>query len=451
MNARPSGSELTTGGNQFAVTRCQDETSSSERALTSMQWTALQRFSFRFGVVFGAITLFPFPIGLIPKTDWLAEYMTKPFDWLVEWFGESVLGLDVPPVVPTGSGDTLRAYLWLLLTAILAAIGCAVWSAIDERKQRRAYPRLADAALITLRYWLASAMLGYGFAKIIELVGAGQMPAPGAGRLDGRIGDMSPMGMLWTFMGASTPYQVFAGLAEALGGVLLLWRRTTILGAFVVMGVMTNVVLLNFCYDVPVKLYSSELLLAGCVIALPQMRRVIAAVLGRAVPEVPPRERKSPRWERARFVAKLAVLGCIVYGEYHQIDETLGFFPTDTELDGIWKVTAFSADGRERPPLLTDELRWRKLLVGSFSIVTIKHMGDAAERMRGTILEVARLLIVQLGEDKTELWRYELRGGTLTVDATHGGHKLHVVLSREPDPLLVTRGFNWVQEFPFNR
>src|SRR5215470_8277160 len=108
--------------------------------MNAMEWPVYQRLAFRFGIVFGAITLYPFPIDLIPKTD---------------WFGESVLGLDLPPAVPTGSGDTVRAYLFLVLTAILAAIGCAVWSAIDERKQRRAYPRLAHAALIVLRYSLA--------------------------------------------------------------------------------------------------------------------------------------------------------------------------------------------------------------------------------------------------------------------------------------------------------
>jgi hypothetical protein len=49
-----------------------------------MQWPLFKRVAFRFGIVFGAITLYPFPIGLIPKTDKLAEYMTKPLDWFVE-------------------------------------------------------------------------------------------------------------------------------------------------------------------------------------------------------------------------------------------------------------------------------------------------------------------------------------------------------------------------------
>ena len=41
--------------------------------------------------------------------------------------------------------------------------------------------------------------------------------------------------------------------------------------------VMTNVVILNFCYDVPVKLYSSELLLMAVLLFAPHARRVIAA------------------------------------------------------------------------------------------------------------------------------------------------------------------------------
>jgi hypothetical protein len=39
------------------------------------------------------------------------------------------------------------------------------------------------------------------------------------------------MGILWTFMAASTGYTIFAGLAEAVAGLLLLFRRTSTLGA----------------------------------------------------------------------------------------------------------------------------------------------------------------------------------------------------------------------------
>jgi len=63
-----------------------------------------------------------------------------------------------------------------------------------------------------------------------------------------------------TFMGASTPYNVFTGASEMLAGVLLFFPTTTLLGALLAMAVMTQVVALNFCYDVPVKLFSTHLL-----------------------------------------------------------------------------------------------------------------------------------------------------------------------------------------------
>ena len=126
---------------------------------------------------------------------------------------------------------------------------------------------------VWLRYFLAAMMFVYGFAKVYAI----QFRTPWLGRYDQAIGEMSPMGLLWTFMGHSRAYTIFAGLAEVAGGVLLLWRRTAVIGAFVVIAVMTNVVLLNFCYDVPVKLFSVELLAMAIAIVGPQLQRIVGA------------------------------------------------------------------------------------------------------------------------------------------------------------------------------
>ena len=82
------------------------------------------------------------------------------------------------------------------------------------------------------------------------------------------------MNVLWAFMGASRPYTVFAGLGEVLAALLLIWRRTGSLGGLVTIGVMTNVAMLNFCYDVPVKLYSSHLLVMAILVVLPDVGRL---------------------------------------------------------------------------------------------------------------------------------------------------------------------------------
>ena len=72
-------------------------------------------------------------------------------------------------------------------------------------------------------------LLSYGTIKIIQT----QFPFPSFDRLLERYGDSSPMGLLWTFMGYSRPYNFLAGACEASGGLLLFFRRTTTLGALV--------------------------------------------------------------------------------------------------------------------------------------------------------------------------------------------------------------------------
>jgi hypothetical protein len=260
------------------------------------------------------------------------------------------------------------------------------------------------------------------------------------------------MGLLWTFMGASRPYSLFAGFVEALGGVLLLWRPTYVAGALVAMAAMGNVVALNLCYDVPVKLLSMQLFVMAAVIFAPHARRVIGALLGRAVPEVPPRPRRSLRAERVRLAAKLLFLAGLVAQCYSWVDRALSWMPPEHELHGVWAVDRMSIEGVERPPLLTDTERWHKLHVSQIA-VAVRPMDGPVSRFRATI-DPAQDRIELNQEDLHETWRYTLVRGepdALVVEGSHRGKAFRAELHREPPPLLVTRGFHWIQEFPFNR
>ncbi len=165
------------------------------------------------------------------------------------------------------------------------------------------------------------------------------------------------MGLPGLFMGYSRPYTILCGLVEVLAGCLLVWRRTATLGALVAVVAMTQVVILNSCYDVPVKLYSLELLAAAFAIAAPELRRLLIAALGRAVPEVPPRVRGPLWYERARLAGKLALLGSFCF-RWYQADAPRLAQPPPSELAGAWDVAAFQLGGRERPPLATDGERY---------------------------------------------------------------------------------------------
>ena len=77
-------------------------------------------------------------------------------------------------------------------------------------------------------------------------------------------------------MGANTSYKYFSGAGELLGFLLLLHRRTALLGCFVAIGVMANVCALNWLCGVPVKLYSTHLLLIPVFLLAPFAPRLWA-------------------------------------------------------------------------------------------------------------------------------------------------------------------------------
>jgi hypothetical protein len=417
---------------------------------SSQDWGPARRIGFRFGMVYGALVLFPFPLSALPEMDWLTGPLGQLRMWMVQGFAQSVLGISGPASAFNGSGDRTLDYVELLLLAILGAIGAIAWSAVDRR---RSYPRLAAGAHVVLRYSLAHAMLVYGFAKILRQQFGDLSPF----ELRTTVGELSPMGLLWRFMGYSAPYTVFGGLCEAIPGILLLWRRTAAIGALMVIAVMTNVVMLNFSYDVCVKLYSIQLLVMAWLIALPDARRLLAAALGRATAEVPPRTRMSPRWERGRQVAKaIFVLGLAV-GLVLNVSRRSNEHP---EVYGNWVVDTFAADGVDRA-LATDPVRWHSVAFSDGRLAIWRVSGDRDPEVtetRGTysykVDAASHTITVTIDADKKqdETWRYTHPApDRLVIDGVHLGQALHVALHAPPAPLLVTRGFHWINESPFSR
>ncbi|HEX3765235.1 MAG TPA: DoxX family protein [Kofleriaceae bacterium] len=418
-------------------------------------WSLPRRIGFRFVFLVGALVTFPFPVNAIPGADAIDSVLTQPLTWGAQWLATIVLGLPAPYPGPSGSGDRAVDYAQLLLVVILAALGTIVWSVLDRR--RGAYPRLAEGARIVLRYYLAAVMLSYGFSKVVK----SQFYDLSPGVLHQRLGDVPPMRLMWAFMGYSQPYTVFAGLAEVAGGALLLWRRTATLGALLVAIVMTNVVLMNLCYDVPAKLFSTRLLAIAIAIAWPDARRVLGAVLGRAAAELPPRPRMTRGRERGRQVAKLVLIALMVVDVYLTYGRRPPHDDHIHELYGHWIVDSFALDGVEHPPLTTDPVRWDSWSASPryMQIWLMNGMFEGRyEPERGWYslkVDPAAHTITVTVDDKQktrETWTYSRPApDRLIIDCVHRGKSLHVALHLEPEGVLMTRGFHWFNEVPYNR
>ena len=234
------------------------------------------------------------------------------------------------------------------------------------------------------RLYLASVMLTYGWIKFLPL----QFPQLGPDRFVLPYGDSSPMGLAWTFLGASVGYQIFAGLSELLGGYLLFWRRTALLGALVSAAVLTNVVAINVFFDVPVKLFSAHLLLLAVFVAAPDLPRLVGLV-GFGLPVSPRKDR--PFWSgwgrRWRWAVVALHLGFVGYLTYSNVNGNLayarsaGFLAPTHPLTGVYEVESFLRNGiQDRAN--ADSVRWVRVGINPPSTATVQWASGHAERMR---------------------------------------------------------------------
>ena len=223
------------------------------------------RYFFRFLLVYWICFMFPFPLDLLGLPLQLVEGENQPawmqgagakygegYSWLTttkndacKWVGDRVLHVEVINQL-TGSGDTMRGYVGCLCAVVISAVAALLWTMLVlllRPRQPDAHPggamvsekagtrsgleqwrpdrhpdrRLYGTVRVLVRFFLCQMLFSYGFAKVIPL----QFAQPSSFRLAQQLGDMSPMGLLWTFMGFSAPFQIFTGAVEVLAGILL--------------------------------------------------------------------------------------------------------------------------------------------------------------------------------------------------------------------------------------
>ncbi|HZF10397.1 MAG TPA: hypothetical protein VFE33_16530 [Thermoanaerobaculia bacterium] len=417
-------------------------------------WSPARRLLFRFAFSYLLLYNLPFPLGWIPYVDVVADKYDALWETLVPWVGRRFCHLSIT-IFPNGSGDTTFNYVQIACYLAIAVASTVLWTALDRK--RKNYARLLAWLRVFVRFSLASAMISYGGVKVIK----SQFPNPTLGRLIQPIGDASPMGILWTFLGASQSYNYFSGAAEMVSGLLLSLRRTTLLGALLSLTVMSNVVVLNFSYDVPVKLYSFHLLAMAVFLVLPDLRRLADFFLfNRRVRPAPDRPLFRRTWAHRGTLALrtglVVVFVFLMLNRAATTRRTAGDLAPRSPLYGIWNVDFMELDGTTRPPLVTEATRWRRMVVESSRQLSLHLMDDSRHRYNLEIDPKQGTLVVTPREDprtKSTLAYKTLGPGLLSVEGTLGGQKIRARLHRvdeSPFPLL-RRGFHWINEYPFNR
>ncbi|HEX5053439.1 MAG TPA: hypothetical protein VFZ65_16800 [Planctomycetota bacterium] len=347
-------------------------------------WTRRRLYTFRTGAVLFAMQIV---FALSDASDGTRQVAARASGAVRAAFSAIAPQLVAAAERVAARSDGHAVVLGLARDVGVALVLAALWTLCDRRRR---HDRLAGAVRVTLRYLVGVVMCIYGGLKVVPV----QFPIPAAEELLRPLGERTPMGLLWAFFGVSPAYTTFAGLGETIGATLLFWRRTTTIGALLLVAVLANVVVVNFAYDVPVKRGASLLLLAAIVLASRDARR-LARVLWLDLPTGPGREpawRGGPWLRRVRAVLKplivlLAVAGPIVTAVVAGPRATAG-----GRLHGIYAVERFVRDGIDVPPLLTETGRWRRVVLGDRGAAVAQTMNDHFERYGLTVDEAARTI-----------------------------------------------------------
>jgi hypothetical protein len=438
---------------------------------------AIGRYCIRFILFYWICFAFPFPLDLVGLPFQLVETNDQPawmkaggekfgeaYSWITRqesdvctWVGGR---LHVEVIIqPTGSGDTMRAYVGCFCALVVAAVAALLWTVVVMLVQRRKpdwHPdrHLHGVVRVLVRFFLASMFFGYGLAKVFPL----QFAQPSSFRLAQQLGDMSPMGLLWTFMGFSPSFQIFTGAIETLAGLLLTTRRTTLLGALVALAAMTHVFALNMCFDVPVKLYSFNYLVMAVFLVAPELPRLIGVlVLGQAAlarPFTP--LLGNAKLDRLALVLRTLLVVAMLYGQvrrsYNRWSDMYGGPPAPVA--GRWELVSMQVDNKE--PGKDDPMNWSWLDFSNRKFMRLA--GPKPPNVVYTTTWDAENKKLTLGRFSVPTWSatftYDLPGPEeLELKGSMDGKAVSATLKRAPEKSyeLMDRGFHWIQEMPYNR
>lgn len=403
-----------------------------------------------FACLYAWIYMLPAPLDEIPGLSILFKPYKDALEILTLWFGKSILGLStLEKIKLTGSGDTTFDYVLVavkFLLALLITFGAMWWLREEKRFENfRFWTRTA------VRWYLGLFMMIYGAAKVLP---EGQFISPGPLDLNLRYGDFSPMGLLWRFMGFSYAYTFFAGMAEVLAGTLLLFRRTTMLGALLTVAVMAHVFMLNMCYDVPVKLFSFHLLLLAVGLLAQNLGNLWRFfILHQAVVPIAEPDKLNKRWMViARHSLRVLLVGAMVASIMYLMFGENGRRKDETAMRGIYDVRGFAYGHAELA--IADSLKWdRAVVLRNRMVLYMEDSRKQSYKFQADSL-VASFTLTQPGDTSQQfVFAVERDSNVFTINGLWKGDTLRAALHQvdESKLQLTSRGFHWINEYPFNR
>ena len=265
---------------------------------------------------------------------------------------------------------------------------------------------VAAALRSVASYFLSYHLMSYGLAKVFKH----QFYLPEPNTLFTPIGQLEKDILYWTTMGVSRSYSLFLGGVEVLVSLLLLHKKTRFLGGLLAAITFVQVLAINVCFEIDVKLLSGFLLLLSLVIVAPDWR-IFQVLWGGGYASTALPQIVSPFWKRSLHA--LVVLFILV-----------------EPLSAYFRAQNFNDDAAMRP-------HWQ----GAYQVICVDGgtsvLGDM-QQLKRVFIHRKQYLIFQNKNDS--LWDFELEMGHLSPKIqVKSSPDLRLTFEEKPDSLFL----NW--------
>ena len=123
--------------------------------------------------------------------------------------------------------------------------------------------KIIDFIILALRWYLIFYMINYGWEKLT----LSQFVVHDPSILDQPIKDIDSFYVAWHLFGRSPFFNIVTGLLEIIGGVLLMFNRTTIIGALLVLTVLGQIFIIDISFTTGVHGYALPVRIGGMILS----------------------------------------------------------------------------------------------------------------------------------------------------------------------------------------
>lgn len=282
--------------------------------------------------------------------------------------------------------DSKVMYHVVIIYLILSIFAASIWGIISRARKNEG--SLYYWTHVISAYILSFFLFVYGFNKIFKL----QFYIPEPNTLYTPLGQLSKDILFWSSMGSSHSYNLFMGLVEIIPALLLLFRRTRMLGAVISFTVLLNVLMINFGFDISVKILSSFLLFLSLVILVPYAKKLFSFFF--QVNNKVPRSTLSFEVEKTKklIIFKSCIICCILF-------ETL--------------FTYFNTNN------FNDNMQNRPLFHGAYEVLNAPNSTSQfgnLQQIKRIFIHRKGFFIIQFQDDKMKDFQMKTNTLTNTID-----------------------------------